>query len=215
MMVRPAAYLLRRLRLRGKLALLAVAVLVPLLVICLRPGADAATWWIAGVAALLQLWLLLALHAGFASGIDQAMAQLRDMESGDLGRVNESNGSRRALAHVGCHDAPGVSALGHRGRRAQQLSACGAGRAATGPWLWRSAQRAPRARQSSLQQTAASVRQLAATVAQNADAAGQADARACSVRVSAEDQANGPWHRPCRRLAPSTTARSACARSSA
>lgn len=186
MMVRPAAYLLRRLRLRGKLALLAVAVLVPLLVICLRPGADAATWWIAGVAALLQLWLLLALHAGFASGIDQAMAQLRDMESGDLGRVSEPAG-RDELSMMS--DA--------MARLAVRLSAIVADVRSSSALVEQAGQQLARgygdlrarteSQAASLQQTAASVRQLAATVAQNADAAGQADARACSVRVSAED----------------------------
>ena len=189
MMVRPAAYLLRRLRLRGKLALLAVAVLVPLLVICLRPGADAATWWIAGVAALLQLWLLLALHAGFASGIYQAMAQLRDMESGDLGRVSEPAG-RDELSMMS--DA--------MARLAVRLSAIVADVRSSSALVEQAGQQLARgygdlrarteSQAASLQQTAASVRQLAATVAQNADAAGQADARACSVRVSAEDQAN-------------------------
>ncbi len=187
-MLWPADRLMRRLKLRGQLAVLALAAGVPLVLICLRPGADAATLWIAGLAALLQAWLLVALHASFSGGYERAMAQLRDMEAGDLGHVNES---------TGCDELSLMSAA--ITRLALRLSAIVADVRSSSALVEQAGQQLARGygdlrsrtenQASSLQQTSASVRQLAATVAQNAEVAGQADSRASTVRASAEDQA--------------------------
>jgi methyl-accepting chemotaxis protein len=193
MILSPGVQLMRRLKLRAKLALLAAAVLVPLAVICTWhiaawPGAGAATLWTAVPAAALQLYLLAALHRNFAGGLEQAMARLRDMESGNLSQVDEPNGRdelslmSRAMARLAGRlsaivaDVRSSSALVEQA--GQQLAR------GYGDLKGRTENQA-----ASLQQTAASVRQLAVTVAQNADAAGQADSSASAVRASAEQQA--------------------------
>ena len=188
MMLWPAVRLMRRLKLRGKLGLLAVAALVPLAVICLRPGADATTLWVAGLSALAQVWLLLALHAGFSTGYERAMVQLRDMESGDLGRVNVCAGQDELSLMSGAMSrlAVRLSAIVADVRSSSALVEQAGHQLARGYGDLRSR---TESQASSLQQTAASVRQLAVTVGQNADAAGQADSRASGVRASAEQQA--------------------------
>ncbi len=188
MMLWPADRLMRRFKLRGQLAMLALAAGVPLVVICLRPGADATTLWIAGLAALVQAWLMVALHASFSGGYERAMAQLRDMESGDLGRVNESNGRDELslMSAAMTRLAFRLSAIVADVRSSSALVEQAGQQLARGYGDLRSR---TESQASSLQQTSASVRQLAATVAQNAEVAGQADARASTVRASAEDQA--------------------------
>ena len=188
MMLSPGVLLMRRLKLRGKLFLLAVTVLVPLAFICLWLDAGPATLWTAGLAALLQIYLLAALHASFFDGFEHAMTQLRDMESGNLGRVNEPAGHDE-LTLMSC----AMERLAHR------LSAIVADVRSSSALVEQAGHQLARgysdlrsrteSQASSLQQTAASVRQLAVTVAQNADAAGQADSGASAVRESAEEQA--------------------------
>ena len=188
MILLPAVRLMRRFRLRGKLALVAAATLVPLALVCFRPGADAATLWTAGLAALVQVYLLVALHASLSSGLAQAMAQLRDMESGNLGQINGTEG-RDELSLM----TVAISRL------AVRLSAIVADVRSSSALVEQAGQQLARgyadlrdrteSQAASLQETAASVRQLAVTVAQNADVAGQADSRAGAVRASAEDQA--------------------------
>lgn len=193
MMLSPGVQLMGRLRLRGKLLVLAATVLAPLAVICTWhlaawPGAGAVTLWTAVPAAVLQLYLLAALHRSFAGGFEQAMERLRDMESGNLGQVNEPQG-RDELSIMS----------GAMARLAGRLSAIVADVRSSSALVEQAGQQLARgygdlrgrteSQAASLQQTAASVRQLAATVAQNADAVGQADSSASAVRASAEEQA--------------------------
>ncbi len=185
----PGVLLMRRLHLRGKLAVLALVALVPPVWWAAAAATGAFTPWAVGLAALAQIYLLLALHRVLSGGIAQAMAQLRDMESGELGRVSESAGRdeladmSRAMARL----AVRLSAIVADVRSSSALVEQAGQQLARGYGDLRSRTESQAA---SLQQTAASVRQLAATVAQNADAAGQADTRASHVRASAEDQAS-------------------------
>lgn len=184
----PGVLLMRRLPLRGKLWLLALVALAPLAAVAATPAALAFTQWIVGFSVLAQVYLLAALHSVLSRGLAQAMAQLGDMESGELSRVKETAGRdelaqmSRAMARL----AVRLSAIVADVRSSSALVEQAGHELARG---YADLRGRTESQAESLQQTAASVRQLAATVAQNADVAGQADARVCAVRASAEDQA--------------------------
>ncbi len=186
-MLFPGAWLMRLLGLRAKFVLLSL--------VALAPAGIAAAWaasswmpWALAAAVLAQVYLLAALHVGLIHGFTRAMARLQAMETGELALADGAAGRDEwsCVMQAAARLSVRLSAIVADVRSSSALVEQAGHQLAKG---YNELRDRTESQASSLQETAASVRQLAATVADNADAAGQADARASAVRASAEDQA--------------------------
>ncbi len=184
----PGLLLMRRLRLRSKMLLLALAVLVELGAACLLPPVLSADAWVAatlGAGLALILYLMLAFYASFIADFQQAIESMQHITAGNL-RMRPMVRGRDELADV--------SVL--LGRMVDTLSSMVADIRSNAALVAYAGQSlgsgnrdlADRTEQqaANLEQTAASVEELASTVQQNAEIAQTAASQAAAVRSAAD-----------------------------
>lgn len=189
-LIRPAERALRRLRLAGKLAVLAWAALWPLLAM-VAVAALAPTWplWpIALVGGVLLVYLMAAFHAAFVGEFQRVFDVMAQTASGNLRAHFKAEGhdEMAELARLLDRMIGSVSAMVAEVRSNSALVAHAGRSLASG-----NRELAERTEQqaANLEQTAASVQQLTSTVAQNAQTAGESDRQAAHVRDVAEQGA--------------------------
>ena len=182
--LRPGLWLMRRLRLPGKLGLLGIVALAALAATAWAEG-PAWTWGLMAAGSLAVAYLLAALHVSQSEDLARLQRTMEQTTSGDL----------RARAALAGHDELGeMSAL--LDRMVLALSAMVADIRSNAALVAHAGQSlavdnralAERTEQqaANLEQTAASVEQLSATVQSNAQTAQGADQRAAQVRDAAE-----------------------------
>ncbi len=181
-LVRPVAALMRRLRLRSKLALVATAALWPLPLLWLMPELSL---MVAPVAAVLMVWLLWGLDASLRTDLRQIIDVMEQTTSGNLRASLRVHGRDELadLTRLLDRMTGSLSAMVAEVRSNSALVAHAGQSLASGnrDLADRTEQQA-----ANLEQTAASVQELTSTVAQNASTAGQSDAQAARVRDMAE-----------------------------
>ncbi len=186
-LIRPAERLLRRLRLGGKLTVLALAALWPLATM-MALAALAPVWplWpVALVGGVLLVYLMAAFHAAFVGEFRRVLDVMSQTASGNLrAQIRTEGGDEMAeLARLLDRMIGSVSAMVAEVRSNSALVAHAGQSLASG-----NRELADRTEQqaANLEQTAASVQQLTGTVAQNAQTASESDRRAAQVRDVAE-----------------------------
>jgi methyl-accepting chemotaxis protein len=195
-MLSPGLWLMRRMRLGGKLLLLTI-VLMTLPVVMLiqslltEPSGSGATLvvWLSGVCAVFSGYLMVAFYQTIAHDLDQVTQAMDKMVRGDL-RLNLATGGCDELAALASSTSKigaAVSAMVANVRsNAAFVAHSGKSLAAGNRELSdRTEQQA-----ANLEQTAASVEQLSSTVRDNAQTAAQANAQAAGVRDVAEQGAS-------------------------
>ncbi|MGC4365446.1 methyl-accepting chemotaxis protein [Hydrogenophaga sp. R2] len=182
LLIRPVAALMRRLPLRSKLAVVALAALWPLPLLWLHPELSLV---VAPVAAAILVWLLVGLDASFRGDLRQIIEVMEQTTSGNLraslrvrGRDELADLTRLLDRMIGS-----LSAMVAEVRSNSALVAHAGQSLASGnrDLADRTEQQA-----ANLEQTAASVQELTGTVAQNASTAGDSDQQAARVRDMAE-----------------------------
>ena len=185
-LVRPVAALMRRLRLRSKLALVATAALWPLPLLWLMPELSL---MVAPVAAVLMVWLLWGLDASLRTDLRQIIDVMEQTTSGNLRASLRVHGRDELadLTRLLDRMTGSLSAMVAEVRSNSALVAHAGQSLAAGnrDLAERTEQQA-----ANLEQTAASVQELTGTVAQNAQTAGQSDVQAARVRDVAEQGAS-------------------------
>ena len=188
----PGVALMRSLHLHSKLLLLSVVMLVPallgllpLLVSDLSSGAASGLVWCTGAFLVVAVYLLLGFYQGLSEDLNQVRHAMDKLVKGDLRVTLVVRGSDElaALAASAAKIGTTVSAMVANVRSNAAFVAHSGQSLATGNRaLWdRTEQQA-----ANLEETAASVEQLSATVQDNARTAGQANAKAASVRNVAD-----------------------------
>jgi methyl-accepting chemotaxis protein len=186
-LIRPAERLLRRLRLGGKLTVLALAALWPMpTMMALAVLAPAWPLWpVAVVGGALLVYLMAAFHAAFVGEFQRVFDVMSQTASGNLRAHIHAEGSDEMaeLARLLDRMIGSVSAMVAEVRSNSALVAHAGQSLASG-----NRELADRTEQqaANLEQTAASVQQLTGTVAQNAQTASESDRRAAQVRDVAE-----------------------------
>jgi methyl-accepting chemotaxis protein len=186
-LIRPAERLLRRLRLGGKLTVLALAALWPMpTMMALAVLAPAWPLWpVAVVGGALLVYLMAAFHAAFVGEFQRVFDVMSQTASGNLRAHVHAEGSDEMaeLARLLDRMIGSVSAMVAEVRSNSALVAHAGQSLASG-----NRELADRTEQqaANLEQTAASVQQLTGTVAQNAQTASESDRRAAQVRDVAE-----------------------------
>jgi methyl-accepting chemotaxis protein len=186
-LIRPAERLLRRLRLGGKLTVLALAALWPMpTMMALAALAPAWPLWpVAVVGGALLVYLMAAFHAAFVGEFQRVFDVMSQTASGNLRAHIHAEGSDEMaeLARLLDRMIGSVSAMVAEVRSNSALVAHAGQSLASG-----NRELADRTEQqaANLEQTAASVQQLTGTVAQNAQTASESDRRAAQVRDVAE-----------------------------
>jgi methyl-accepting chemotaxis protein len=186
-LIRPVERLLRRLRLGGKLTVLALAALWPLptmlALVVLAPAWP--LWPVAVVGGVLLVYLMAAFHAAFVGEFQRVFEVMSQTASGNLRAQIRTEGSDEMaeLARLLDRMIGSVSAMVAEVRSNSALVAHAGQSLASG-----NRELADRTEQqaANLEQTAASVQQLTGTVAQNAQTASESDRRAAQVRDVAE-----------------------------
>ncbi len=187
LLIRPAERLLRRLRLGGKLMVLAMAALWPLLAMMTLTALAPAwpLWPVAVVGGALLIYLMAAFHAAFVGEFQRVFDVMSQTASGNLRAQIRTEGSDEMaeLARLLDRMIGSVSAMVAEVRSNSALVAHAGQSLASG-----NRELADRTEQqaANLEQTAASVQQLTGTVAQNAQTASESDRRAAQVRDVAE-----------------------------
>ncbi|MDP3833651.1 MAG: methyl-accepting chemotaxis protein [Hydrogenophaga sp.] len=187
----PGIWLMQRLRLRGKLLVLAAASVLPLLIVqafagqpSLRTGALVATLLGVGVLA----YLLLSFYASFVGDFRRVLQAMEQTASGNLRSVVQVRGRDELadLARLLDRTIGNLSAMVAEVRSNSALVAHAGKSLALGnrDLADRTEQQA-----ANLEQTAASVHELSGTVQQNARTAGESDQQAAKVRDVAESGA--------------------------
>ncbi|RJP67605.1 MAG: HAMP domain-containing protein [Comamonadaceae bacterium] len=187
----PGIWLMQRLRLRGKLLVLAAASVLPLLIVqafagqpSLRTGALVATLLGVGVLA----YLLLSFYASFVGDFRRVLQAMERTASGNLRSVVQVRGRDELadLARLLDRTIGNLSAMVAEVRSNSALVAHAGKSLAVGnrDLADRTEQQA-----ANLEQTAASVHELSGTVQQNARTAGESDQQAAKVRDVAESGA--------------------------
>jgi methyl-accepting chemotaxis protein len=187
----PGIWLMQRLRLRGKLLVLAAASVLPLLIVqafagqpSLRTGALVATLLGVGVLA----YLLLSFYASFVGDFRRVLQAMEQTASGNLRSVMQVRGRDELadLARLLDRTIGNLSAMVAEVRSNSALVAHAGKSLAVGnrDLADRTEQQA-----ANLEQTAASVHELSGTVQQNARTAGESDQQAAKVRDVAESGA--------------------------
>jgi len=187
----PGVWLMRRLRLRGKLLLLAASSLLPQAFIWMVSGPPSASAWVLGIelgGAALLVYLMLSFYVSFMSDFRQVLASMEQTASGNLRTVLKANGSDELADVTRLLDrmVGNLSAMVAEVRSNSALVAHAGKSLATGnrDLADRTEQQA-----ANLEQTAASVHELSSTVQQNAKTAGDSDQQAAQVRDVAESGA--------------------------
>ena len=187
----PGIWLMQRLRLRGKLLVLAAASVLPLLIVqafagqpSLRTGALVATLLGVGVLA----YLLLSFYVSFVGDFRRVLQAMEQTASGNLRSVMQVRGRDELadLARLLDRTIGNLSAMVAEVRSNSALVAHAGKSLALGnrDLADRTEQQA-----ANLEQTAASVHELSGTVQQNARTAGESDQQAAKVRDVAESGA--------------------------
>ncbi|WP_298934150.1 methyl-accepting chemotaxis protein [uncultured Ramlibacter sp.] len=176
---------MRRLSLNAKLACLALCVLAPLCAAAWLAPTPALRLG-AGACIALVLYLLAALASSLRADMGAALERMQRIEQGDLAAAAAGTGRDElaALSQMMERMAGRMSAIVADVRTNSALVEQAGSRLARG---FVDLQGRTERQASSLEQTSASVTQLAGTVQQNAQTAGQADARAVHVRSAAEE----------------------------
>ena len=187
----PGVWLMRRLRLRSKLLLLAAASLLPQAAIWVISGPPTASAWVLGIelcgAAMLG-YLMLSFYASFTSDFRQVLASMEKTASGNLRTVQTVRGRDELadLTRLLDRMVGNLSSMVAEVRSNSALVAHAGKSLASGnrDLADRTEQQA-----ANLEQTAASVHELSGTVQQNAKTAGDSDQQAAQVRDVAESGA--------------------------
>ena len=178
----PGVSLMRRLPLRGKLAVVALVGLLSLAPVAMGLPGDK---WLAGGGAALLLYGLVCLDLSFRADMRRVMAAMEATAGGDLQvRVKVvGQDEMAALARLLDRTVASVSAMVAEVRSNSALVAHAGQSLARG-----NRELADRTEQqaANLQQTAASVQQITSAVAQNAHTASESDRQAVGVRGVAE-----------------------------
>jgi methyl-accepting chemotaxis protein len=195
-MLSPGLWLMRRLRLGGKLLLLSLVLMTLPVVMLIQyflaessgSGASPMVWFL-GACLVVSGYLVLAFHHTLAHDLDQVTQAMDKIVRGDL-RLNLVTGGRdelAALASSTTQIGATVSAMVANVRsNAAFVAHSGKSLAAGNRELSdRTEQQA-----ANLEQTAASVEQLSSTVHDNAQTAAQANAQAAGVRDVADQGAS-------------------------
>ncbi|MDZ4397955.1 methyl-accepting chemotaxis protein [Hydrogenophaga sp.] len=184
-------WLMRRLRLRGKLLLLAVASLLPQAFIWVVSGPPSVSTWVLGIelgGAAVLVYLMLSFYASFMSDFRQVLASMEQTASGNLRTALKASGSDELadLTRLLDRMVGNLSSMVAEVRSNSALVAHAGKSLATGnrDLADRTEQQA-----ANLEQTAASVHELSSTVQQNAKTAGDSDQQAAQVRDVAESGA--------------------------
>ena len=184
-LVRPVAALMRRLRLRSKLALVATAALWPLPLLWLMPELSL---MVAPVAAVLMVWLLWGLDASLRTDLRQIIDVMEQTTSGNLRASLRVHGrdEKADLTRLLDRMTGSLSAMVAEVRSNSALVAHAGQSLASGnrDLADRTEQQA-----ANLEQTSASVQELASTVQRNAGTALEVDRQAAEVRSVAESGA--------------------------
>ena len=184
----PGVWLMRRLRLRGKLTLLTFASVLPLIVIWVLsgstlPAAFTTTTALLGMSVLV--YLMLSFYRSFMTDFQQVLTSMEQTAAGNLRAVLNATGTDELAMLTRLLDRMmgNLSAMVAEVRSNSALVAH-AGRSL----VLGNRDLADRTEQqaANLEQTAASVQQLASTVNVNADTARDSDQQAASVRGVAE-----------------------------
>lgn len=187
----PGVWLMRRLRLRGKLLVLAAASVLPLLSIWAVSAASSAGRWpmvaaLAGIGVLA--YFMLSFYASFMTDFRQVLAGMEQTASGNLRAALRTQGHDELAELTRLLDRMigNLSAMVAEVRSNSALVAHAGKSLAVGnrDLADRTEQQA-----ANLEQTAASVQQLSSTVHQNAETAGDSDQQAARVRDVAESGA--------------------------
>jgi len=186
--LRPGIWLMRRLRLPGKLFLLGLVVLFMLVAMA---GLDdmgapsAVIWGVLGICALIVLYLFTALHASLASDLASLAQAMRQTTSGDLCAHLQVHGRDELADLAQLLDSMVLtlsSMVADIRSNAALVSHAGQSLAADNRALsQRTEQQA-----ASLEETATSVEQLLGTVQNNAQTAQVADQRTRQVSLAAD-----------------------------
>ncbi|MBC7681759.1 MAG: cache domain-containing protein [Ferruginibacter sp.] len=188
----PGLWLMRRLRLGGKILLLAVVLLAtPVLLLlqyALSGSSGAGMAWFSGTSVLVSVYLLLAFYTSFTQDLAQVRQAMDQLVKGDLRLrqplrgTDELAGLANATRQIGAtvsgmvaNVRSNAASVAHSGK-----SLANSNRALSD----RTEQQA-----ANLEQTAASVEQLASTVQETAHTASQANAQAARVRDTANQGA--------------------------
>ncbi len=187
----PGVWLMRRLRLRGKLLLLAAASLLPQVFSWMLSGSPLASTWVLGIelgGAAVLAYLMLSFYVSFMSDFRQVLASMEETASGNLRTVLKASGNDELadLTRLLDRMIGNLSAMVAEVRSNSALVAHAGKSLATGnrDLADRTEQQA-----ANLEQTAASVQELSSTVQQNAQTAGDSDEQAAQVRDVAESGA--------------------------
>ncbi|QHE76736.1 methyl-accepting chemotaxis protein [Hydrogenophaga sp. PBL-H3] len=187
----PGVWLMRRLRLRGKLLLLAASSLLPQVVAWGFSGLPSASAWVLGIelgGAAVLVYLMLSFYVSFMSDFRQVLGSMEQTASGNLRAVLKVRGSDELadLTRLLDRMVGNLSAMVAEVRSNSALVAHAGKSLATGnrDLADRTEQQA-----ANLEQTAASVQELSSTVQQNAQTAGDSDSQAAQVRDVAESGA--------------------------
>ncbi|KRB98980.1 chemotaxis protein [Hydrogenophaga sp. Root209] len=187
----PGVWLMRRLRLRSKLLLLAAASLLPQVVAWMVSGPPSAGAWVLGIelaGAGVLVYLMLSFYVSFTSDFRQVLASMEQTASGNLRTVLKVRGADELADLTRLLDSMvgNLSSMVAEVRSNSALVAHAGKSLATGnrDLADRTEQQA-----ANLEQTAASVHELSSTVQQNAQTAGDSDSQAAQVRDVAESGA--------------------------
>jgi methyl-accepting chemotaxis protein len=188
----PGLWLMRRLRLGGKILLLAMVLLAtPVLLLlqyALSGSGGAGMAWVSGTSVLVSVYLLLAFYASFTQDLAQVRHAMDQLVKGDLRLRQQQRGTDElaALAAATQQIGTAVSAMVANVRsNAAFVAHSGKSLAQSNRALSdRTEQQA-----ANLEQTAASVEQLSTTVQETAHNASQANVQAARVRDTADQGA--------------------------
>ena len=187
----PGTWLMRRLRLRGKLLLMAAASLLPQAFSWVVSGQPSAAGWALGAelgGAVLLAYLMICFYVSFMNDFQQVLASMEQTASGNLRTVLKARGSDELadLTRLLDRMVGNLSSMVAEVRSNSALVAHAGKSLATGnrDLADRTEQQA-----ANLEQTAASVQELSGTVQQNAQTAGDSDQQAAQVRDVAESGA--------------------------
>lgn len=187
----PGVWLMRRLRLRGKLLLLATSSLLSQIFVWLVSGPPSASAWVLGIelgSATVLAYLMISFYVSFMSDFRQVLASMEQTASGNLRTALQVRGSDELadLTRLLDRMVGNLSAMVAEVRSNSALVAHAGKSLATGnrDLADRTEQQA-----ANLEQTAASVQELSSTVQQNAQTAGDSDQQAAQVRDVAESGA--------------------------
>jgi len=180
----PGIWLMRRLRLRGKLLLLAIASLMPQALAWVLPAPTAAGAWVLGielVGAGLLAYFMLSFYVSLTSDFRKVLASMEQTAGGNLRTVMKEYGSDELadLTRLLDRMVGNLSAMVAEVRSNSALVAHAGKSLASGN---RDLADRTELQAANLEQTAASVHELSSTVQRNAKTAGDSDNQAAQVR---------------------------------